>query len=654
MLAVSTLLTSVIVFWLLASIVVAIGARNINHSYPSIALFVGGVAMLAAACIGWNGDFVWTIPTPVYLSIMPISNRLDSLSAIFVGLLGCVTTAVSLYSPDYLNQPGKTSSAALYWMELFLCLSGMLGVIIGANALSFLLWGEIMTLSCLFLITTNLTSEESRQASSIYLGATRIATALLIAGFVWMHVLTNSWEFSAWKFSGRETLVPALMIFLAFSIKAGIWPFQTWLPRTLQCVPAPVAALLSGVMIETALYAILRILVMGGLVSPYIAYLMLILGVISAFWGILLAFVQQDLKALLAYSTVQNIGLIFISLSTIVLGASVQVPVVSSLGIAGTVYHCVNHGFFKSLLFLGAGAIETQAHTSNLDDCGGLGRRMPWTMVSFVIGSAAICALPPLNGFVSNWLIYQSFFQLANLSESPWFGALSIICIGVLGLVSALTLATFAKAIGVAFLGRSRSTAAENAVEISVSMRIAQWFLAVLCIIFGLAAPLVLSMIKPVCLSAKTGGLINFPIPMSIFAIGVGFFTAFLYFFWLNNDKPSIKNVSTWECGLEDFTGKMQISSAGSSDNVANMFAPPVHYHLDSTIEGQDEQHFPELIAAKGVLEPQLEFRFYGSLVRSIVWLGERMLLLHSGSVHLYFVYMIITLSALLLVGLLT
>jgi hydrogenase-4 component B len=624
MVVASTVLTSVIVFWLLACIAVAIGGRKVNHFDPSIALFVGGVATTAAAYFGWNHDYVWTLPSPIYLSMMPFSNRLDSLSSIFVGLLGIVIIAVSLYSPGYLNRLEKPFNAAYYWIALFLFVSGILGVILGTNSLCFLVWGEIMTLSSVFLLSPNFTSHESRQTAFIYLGATRIATALLIAGFIWMHVLTKSWEFSAWKFSGHETLAPALMIFLAFCIKSGIWPFQAWLPRALQEAPAPAAALMSAVMIETALYAILRILVMGGLISPYVAYVMLGLGVISTFWGVLLAFIQQDLRALLAYSSIQNVGLIFMSLGLAVIGASAQLPVVSSLAIAGAVYHCVNHGFFKSLLILGAGAIDSQANTSNLYECGGLGRRMPWTMISFVIGSAAVCALPPLNGFISNWLIYKSFFQLANLSDSLWFGGLSIICIGVLGLVSGLTVATFAKAVGIAFLGSPRSTQSENALEVTVSMRIAQWLLAILCIAFGLAAPLVLNLIKPICLSAKSGGLSSFPIPMGIFALGVGFLTAFLYFFWLKSDKPSVAPAS----------------SPLAQDHLASM---------------NEEQEDSISISAKVASNSALESRFiYGPAVHSIVWLGERMLLLQSGSVHLYLVYMLVSLVALMLVGMLT
>ena len=654
MLAVSTLLTTVIVFWLAASVVIALFGKNINHTYPSIALFVGGAAMIAAAFLGWQGDYVWNVPAPIYLSLAPFANRLDSLSSLFVGLLGIVTVAVALYSPGYLQGMEHKSNPACYWIELFMFIAGLLGVLLGANALSFLVSWEVMALSSLLLIATNLTSHESRNAAFIYLGATRIATALLMVGFLWMHSLTQSWDFVNWDFSTHATVVPALMIFLGCAIKAGLWPFQDWLPHAHPAAPAPVSALMSGVMIETALYAIIRILIMNGLVSPYIGYLMLTLGVISAFWGVLLAFLQQDLKVLLAYSSIENVGLIMIGIGMAVIGKSFGLPVVVALGLSGAIYHCLNHGFFKSLLFLGAGAIDSKTHTRSLEHYGGLGKKMPWTMVSFFIGSAAICSLPPLNGFNSKWLIYQSLFQLANTSPSFWMGAIMVICIGTMGLISGLTIATFTKAIGVAFLGRPRSPEAEHAVEVSMNMRVGQGILVLFCVVFGLAAPQVLQLIRPVCYAAKCGGVMPFPIPITIFATAITMLTAMIYLNALRSKKPETRKYITWECGFGELGGRMQMSSASFSENVAHTFAPMVEYHLHSTIAGQDRRHFPEVISTRVAMESLLESRFYGPAVRTIHWLGEHILLLQAGSVHLYLIYILVTLVALMLVGILT
>ncbi len=654
MLAVSTLLTTIVAFWLLTCVAIALNGRNVNHTYPSIALFVGGAAMVAAAVIGWHGDTVWNLPPPIYLALAPLSNRMDALASIFVALLGVVTISVSLYSPGYLQGMEKKSNPACYWIELFFFISGMLGVILAANAVTFLVAWEVMALSSLLLIATNLTSHESRSAAFIYLGATRIATALLMVGFLWMHSLSHSWNFTDWSFSSHATVLPALMIFLGFAIKAGIWPFQDWLPHAHPAAPAPVSALMSGVMIETALYGIVRILVMQGLISPYIGYLMLTLGLISAFWGVLLAFLQQDLKVLLAYSSIENVGLILIGISMAVIGKELQLPVVAALGLSSAIYHCVNHGFFKSLLFLGAGAIDTQTHSRSLEHYGGLGKKMPWTMLSFFVGSAAICSLPPLNGFNSKWLLYQSLFQLANTSNSFWLGGTMIICIGTLGLISGLTIAAFTKAIGVTFLGRPRTKAAESAVEVPLNMRLAQFILVSLCAALGLAAPQMLSFIRPVCFAAKCGGVMQFTIPIIIFAIAIAFLTTFVYVYWLNAGKPATRKYITWECGFGELTGRMQTTSASFSENVAHTFAPLVEYHLHSTIAGRDRRHFPETISTQVAMESLLESRFYGPAVRTINWLGEHVLLLQAGSVHLYLIYILVTLVALMLVGILT
>ncbi len=258
---------------------------------------------------------------------------------------------------------------------------------VAANAPTFLLNWELMAISSALLIATNLASQESRRAAFIYLGATRIATAFLMAGFFGMYMLTSSWDFSKWRFDNEATLVPALLLLAAFCIKGGIWPFHEWLPYAHPSAPAPVSALMSGVMIKVAIYAMIRFFVMGGANSPYLIYLMLTLGMITAFWGILCALMQDDLKCLLAYSSIENAGLILIAISLALLGASIT--------LAGRSGHRLDSGnlpYFQprplqiAFTFLGAGTVDCRIHTRDLELMGGLGKKMPGTMLCFVIG----------------------------------------------------------------------------------------------------------------------------------------------------------------------------------------------------------------------------------------------------------------------------
>jgi len=612
--------------------------------------------MLIGAVFGWQSNCTWSAPAPIYLAVAPLSCHIDSLASIFVGLLAVITIAISLYSPGYLRHLKKVSNPACYWVSLFFFVVSMLAVILAANAISFLLAWEVMALSSILLVATNLASHESRKAAFIYLGATRIATGLLMAGFLWMHALFQTWEFSRWHFDSFATAVPAFMILAGLCIKAGIWPFHDWLPYAHPAAPAPVSALMSGVMIKVSLYAIIRILVMGGLTSPFFGYLMLTLGIISAFWGILFALQQDDLKSLLAYSSIENVGLILAAIGLAVLGERLHLPILSALALTAAIFHCVNHGLFKSLLFLATGSVDSKAHTRNLDLLGGLGKNMPQTLIFFFVGSAALCALPPLNGFSSKWLVYQSLFRLALVSKSLWVSGFAVVCIGVLALVGALAIACFTKALGMSFLGRARSRGAKHATEVNRFMVTSQSILAFACIFLGVCAPLAMRAIEPVCTSIfgndfdLTG---SYTMPMGTIAALMALLTLITYALFLAGKRGGVKQFITWECGFGDLSQRMQGTALSFAENISTTFAHLLLYKVRSNISGRDRRHFPEQVAIEVTSASLVETRLYDPAVRSVRWLGERMLLLQAGSVHLYLGYILLTLVVLMLVGIL-
>jgi hydrogenase-4 component B len=652
----AALLTGTILFWLVCCAAVAIFGKHIRHVYPSSALCLGGVATLVAAYLGWHADLTWEAPPPIYLAVAPLSHHLDALASIFIALLAVITISVALFSPAYLEHLSKKTNPGCYWAELFLFVIGMLGVILATNCLSFLIFWEILALTSVLLIATDLSSHKSQTAAFIYLGATRISTALLMAGFLWMHSVTHSWNFADWQFSAPATVVPAFLVFIGLAIKAGIWPFHDWLPHAHPAAPSPVSALMSGVMIKVSLYALIRILVLGDLTSPWLSYLMLVLGVVSAFWGVLWALMQHDLKTLLAYHSIENVGLILVGIALALISQSLNLPVIAAVALAAAIFHCVNHGLFKSLLFLGAGTIDCRVHTRDLERLGGLSRRLPWTMFFFVIGSAAICALPPLNGFNSKWLVYQSLFGLAGNSGSLWLGALSMTIIAILGLVSGMALYCFTKAIGIAFLGRPRSQAAERAHEGTGCMLLSQGLLALCCAALGICAPGAMATIQPVCSAAFTSAasLANvYTIPMGAFALIIAVLTAAFYSLWLSDRSGRVKRYSTWECGFGDLTGRMQATATSFAENVAYTFAPLFQYHALWNITGRDRRHFPEIVSMEVTTKPLLESRIYAPSVRFVRWLGDHMLMLQAGSIHLYLSYILLTLITLMVIGVL-
>ncbi len=449
----------------------AAGGRGASRLWSALlglggaaALAGGGLALVTAPqTLGW--------PWPLAFGQTWFAWRLDPLAGWFVAVIGLIAVACSLYLPGYLAHLGERADGRLLWPALGLLLSSMVAVVLAANAPTFMIAWELMSLSSFALVATDHQRPANRQAALVYLGATRLGTAFLIGGFLWAHALTGSWTFADWHLTGASALGPGLLVLLGLGVKAGLWPFHLWLPIAHPAAPSPVSALMSGVMVKVAVYAMVRLLVLHpAMTHPALGVTLLALGTISAFWGVLFALLQHDLKRLLAYHTVENVGLIVMGAGTALVAGDLGLPLVARLALSAGLWHVLNHAVFKSLLFLGAGAVDAACGTRDLERLGGLGQRMPVTCACFVLASAAICALPPLNGFASEWLLYQSLVHLAAGAAPPAvrFGALLLL--GWIALIGAMALACFVKATGVAFCGRPRTAAAATAHEGTAGM----------------------------------------------------------------------------------------------------------------------------------------------------------------------------------------
>jgi hydrogenase-4 component B len=654
--AAASLLSATVMSWLIICIFLACSGKNTKHSYPAFALLLGSIVLLIAAVMGWSCDFTWDAPAPIYLAVAPLSLHIDSLASIFIGLLAFVGISISSFSPGYLKHLDGKINPGIYWAQLLLFAGSMLVLILAANALTFLVAWEIMAISSALLVASDMSNHTARRAAFIYLGATRVATTFLMAGFLWMFTIVRTWNFADWHFAGLPTATPAFLIMIALCIKAGIWPFHEWLPHAHPAAPAPVSAYMSGVMIKLSIYALIRIFLFSNFNSPFLGLMILTLGLVSAFWGVLYALIQNDIKRLLAYSSIENVGLIVSGVGLSLIARRLGMPVIAGISLAGALFHCINHGIFKSLLFLGAGAIDSQAHTRNLEILGGLGKRMPWTMLFFVCGSAALCSLPPLNGFSSKWILYQSLFQLGCASPSLWLAGVAIGAIGIFGLVSAIAVATFAKTIGIAFLGRPRSHFAGDAEECSSMMLLALAIPAAACVVIGALAPYVLALFQPICIKAfnKTIDWNSvYTIPNGAIYTILIVLASSIYFIWLSQKRGKVERFVTWDCGYGALSGRMQGTATSFAENVAYTFAPLLEYHRHFTIAGRDRRHFPEAITTESDVDSILEHHIYGPIVKFVRWLGEHILRLQAGSVHLYLGYMLLTLVGLMLVGIL-
>jgi hydrogenase-4 component B len=641
-------------FVLMALFFFGIFRRKYSGSSFSLIMIAGSAFLLIAACVGKNSTF--RLPFPWFLGDVGFQFVADPLSRWFIAIIGLIGIPVALFSPGYLHHLRHHVSLGFVWAALSLLIISMAGVVLAANVLVFLVFWELMAISSFALVAADHEQRNIRRAAFIYLGATRVGTAFLMAGFLWMHSLTGSWIFSEWHVSGAAALAPAILILVGLAAKAGCWPFHLWLPIAHPAAPAPVSAIMSGVMIKTAIYAMVRLFIIGNHISsPAMGPIILILGAISAFWGVIFALLQHDLKRLLAYHSVENIGIILMGLGMSLLGVRFHMPLIASLGLAAALFHTLNHAVFKSLLFLGTGAIDARTHLRNIEKLGGLIRRMPWTAAAFIIGSASICALPPLNGFASEWILYQAFFHLAieGASVSSRLGALLLM--GWLALIGALAIACFVKAVGIVFLGIPRSHQAEIAHEASPAMIFAQAALAVICAFLGVGATIVLIPLGKITAllggNSSLTGTWTLPVPLLALALVLSIGAIALWMKALSKSYPSRRFI-TWECGFGTLGPRTQYTASSFAQPISRIFGVIYGYEMQINIEGKHRRHFPQSVEAETSHEAYLETKIYAPLLQSMQRIsGVFLMRLQAGSIHQYLFYMALVLGLLLWVG---
>jgi hydrogenase-4 component B len=505
---------------------------------------------------------------------------LDPLSAFFLVPVFVMGGFGPVYGLGYWPQRRHRDNGRklrVFWGSLT---AGMALLIISRHAMSFLLGWEFMALSAFFLVATEDRKAESRQAGWIYLIATHVSTLTLFGLFaLWRHA-TGSYLLQP---VGRDALSLSMLnllfvlSLLGFGLKAGIMPLHFWLPVSHANAPTHVSAMLSGVVIKMGIYGLVRWLSL--LPDPPVAWggLILTLGAISGLLGVVFALGQHDLKRLLAYHSVENIGIILMGLGVALLGRSAGRPEWVALGLAGCLLHVWNHSFFKGLLFLCAGGVVHSAHTRQIDRMGGLAKAMPWTAAFFVVGAVAICGLPPLNGFVSEWFVYIGLLKTAIPLETGGMGAL--LGVPVLAMVGALAVACFVKVFGTVFLGEPRTQAVRHVHEAPLTMRLPMAALATCCALIGLAPMLVAPALNAAtaCWAAGTGmevpGLDRM-VPLgaiSILAIALTLGVAGLALL-LAHRGGTPRSVLTWDCGYALPTGRMQYTASSFAQTIVHLF----------------------------------------------------------------------------------
>ncbi|MCF7955079.1 MAG: hypothetical protein K9M75_04690 [Phycisphaerae bacterium] len=483
-------------------------------------------------------------------------------------------------------------------------MSGMALLVISKHAMAFLFGWEMMALAAFFLITTEDDKDECRRAGWIYLIATHLGTLTLFALFALWRWATGSYDLKPIASDAISLCVMNVLFFLSllgFGIKAGIMPFHFWLPGAHANAPSHVSALLSGVMIKMGIYGLLRFLSLLP-DPPYLwGGVILLLGAISGLLGVVFAIAQHDLKRLLAYHSVENIGIILMGLGLAMLGRSANHPEWIVLGMAGCLLHTWNHSLFKPLLFLSAGSVVHSVNTRNIDSLGGLAKKMPWTAAMFVVGAVAICGLPPLNGFVSELFVYLGL--LGTMISDGSMGAAAVIVVPVLAMIGALAVACFVKVYGAVFLGNSRTEATVHAHESPVSMRVPMIILAVACFVIGLT-PVLLTPILDTVISNWTiesnSPMISIGtvVPLkavSLVSVSLVILVILIAAVMRLRSRFS-RSVGTWDCGYARPTNRIQYTASSFAQMIVAMFrwvlSPHIrHPHIDGLFPKPTKMH---------------------------------------------------------------
>jgi hydrogenase-4 component B len=553
-----------------------------------VATLTGIGATITVLLTGKSELFVlpWTIPFD------SCQFGVDPLSAWFLLPIFLVPGCAALYARSYWHADHYPANVRKMTFFFGLMTATMGGVVLARDGISFLFAWEIMALAAYFLVSTEDEKKEVNEAGTLYMITTHIGTLGLFALFPLLNLYTGSWHFpAAGSLAASSHLATAIFLtaLFGFGMKAGIMPFHIWLPSAHASAPSHVSAAMSGVILKVGIYGLIRTLSFFHGVPLWWGCCVLLLGVVSGVVGVVFAIGQHDLKRLLAYHSIENIGIIYMGIGVALIGQTTGSIAMMILGMAGALLHVLNHATFKALLFLGAGSVIHATGTREIDLLGGVGRRLPYTAFLFGVGAVAICGLPPLNGFVSELLIYLGFFR--GIQGTGIAAAASALAAPALAMVGGLAVACFVKVFGIVFLGVPRTEEHAARHEAGWQMLLPMTLLALLCAVIGLAPGLFENLLRRASLSALpavlTGGVQPLgelvPLPLLTVMGGILLVLLALLFLWYRYRlaaAPAGETV-TWGCGYQRPLARMQYTASSFAQMLTGLYSfvlkPRIH-----------------------------------------------------------------------------
>ncbi|WP_040976584.1 hydrogenase 4 subunit B [Necropsobacter massiliensis] len=591
--------------------------------------------------------------------------RIDGLAAFMVCVISLLVIVTALYSFSYVQEyKGKGAGCMGFFMNLFI--ASMIALVVCDNAFYFLVFFEMMSLASYFLVLTE-QDDNAVNAGLLYFFIAHAGSVLIMIAFFIFYCYAGSFEFEAFRhtvLSEPLAFTVFILAFLGFGAKAGMIPLHGWLPQAHPAAPSHASALMSGVMVKIGIFGIIKVGIdLLGATSLWFGVIVLGFGAVSSVLGVLYALAEHDIKRLLAYHTVENVGIIMLGVGVGMIGIAIKQPVLAVVGLLGGLYHLLNHAVFKGLLFLGAGSVMYRLHTKDMDLMGGLGKLMPYTAFCFLIGTMAISALPPFNGFVSEWFTYQSLFSLSLESHIALklVGPIAIIMLALTGALAALC---FVKVYGISFGGMPRSEKAAQAREVPKPMLASMALLALCCVLLGVGASVITPIIAQIATAlshsqsfplAEQGILVSSDRPYTALSMPlltimlVAFFLLPLGYYALTKKaRPAARaKGNPWACGYA-YEADMSASASSFTRPLRTIFKPlyTIRRTMDPAPLGQ--KGINAAIHGASKLEPVWEEKVTMPIAHCIPRLAQKLQWLQGGDFRIYCVYFVIALVILL------
>lgn len=613
----------------------------------------------------WAIQELFTLSEPIKLALIPFMGQslyieIDKLSAFFILVVNFTILTGIIYAKGYLapyiHKKSKSEFALHYFSFLWLHIS-MLLVVMLRDALAFLIIWEIMSLSSFFLVIFESEKKETLKIGIKYLIQMHIGVVFLMLAFIWAYVQTGapfSFDGLAVYFKTYNPFYLFILFFIGFGIKAGFIPLHSWLPHAHPAAPSHVSGVMSGVMIKMGIYGILRVLTYIHHDLFNIGLFILIISLVSGLIGVSLAIVQHDVKKLLAYHSIENIGIIGIGIGLGTIGLSANIPILAVLGFGGGILHILNHSLFKSLLFYTAGSVYQQTHTRNIEQLGGLIKKMPKTALFFLLGALAICGLPPFNGFISEFLIYSGMFKSLH-TASLFIDIVLLFSFTGLAIIGGLAIFCFTKVTSIIFLGTARSKKADHAQEVESSMLIPNFLIGTMIILIGFVPFIFMKPLAGIIgiFSPNTDAIQQIIPTLNNISLSSGIFIALIGLLWIlrswQQKKQTIAHDATWGCGYTGANPSLhQYTATSFADNFVQLSSKLVNVKKEFTDYKVDEI-FPQDREFKTHSSDVFENYLVSKPSNKILLWIKRIAVFQTGKIQHYLLYALVFLAVIFL-----